>query len=160
MSISIRRLAASAAAAAALVLGVGASSASATPFISTTLGVTAIANNDYILTVTGHIEMSQADAQAACAHAGDPVDVELYGQDSGFTFGDDLLISKSAWATATMSCTTNSTGMNFSVSLTRDGDDLNEDRPGQDELYAYIYFLDIRTGTNHVDASPVVYRNF
>ena len=59
-----------------------------------------------------------------------------------------------------MSCTTNSTGMNFSVSLTRDGDDLNEDRPGQDELYAYIYFLDIRTGTNHVDASPVVLRNF
>ena len=50
--------------------------------------------------------------------------------------------------------------MNFSVSLTRDGDDLNEDRPGQDELYAYIYFLDIRTGTNHVDASPVVLRNF
>ena len=72
MNISIRRLAASAVAAAALVLGVGASSASATPFISTTLGVTAIANNDYILTVTGHIEMSQTDAQAACAHAGDP----------------------------------------------------------------------------------------
>ena len=47
-----------------------------------------------------------------------------------------------------MSCTTGSTGLNFSVSLTRDGDVLNEDRPGQDELYAYIYFLDIRTGTD------------
>ncbi len=160
MNASIRRLAASAIAAAALVVGVGASSASATSFITTNLGVTAIANNDYILTVTGHIEMSQADAQAACAFAGDPLDVELYGQDSGFTFGDDLLITKSAWAVATMSCTTNSTGMNFSVSLTRDGDDLNEDRPGQDELYAYVYFLDIRTGTSHVDASPVVLRNF
>lgn len=159
MNVSIRRLAASAAAATAIVLGVGASSASATPFISTNLAVTAIANNDYILTVTGHIEMSQADAQAACAHAGDPVDVELYGQDAGF-LADDLLLSKASWAAAVMSCTTNSTGMNFSVSLTRDGDDLNEDRPGQDELYAYIYFLDIRTGTNHVDASPVVLRNF
>ncbi len=159
MNVSIRRLAASAVAAAALVLGVGASSASATSFISTNLGVTAIANNDYILTVSGHIEMSQTDAQAACAHSGDPVDVELYGQDAG-VLADDLLISTSSWAAAAMSCTTNSTGLNFSVSLTRDGDDLNEDRPGQDELYAYIYFFDIRTGTAHVDASPVVYRSF
>ena len=59
-----------------------------------------------------------------------------------------------------MSCTTNSTGLNFSVSLTRDGDDLNEDRPGQDELYAYIYFLDIRTGTATWTPPRWCYRNF
>ena len=50
--------------------------------------------------------------------------------------------------------------MDFVVSLTRDGDVLNEDRPGQDELYAYVTFLDIRTGTTRVDASDVVLRNF
>ena len=94
MNVSIRRFAASAAAAVTLVLGVGASSASATDFITTNLGVTAIANNDYILTVTGHIQMTQSDAQAACDFSGDPVEVELYGQDPGF---DDLLISKSSW---------------------------------------------------------------
>ena len=46
--------------------------------------------------------MSKADAQAACAHAGDPVDVELYGQDAGI-LADDLLITKSAYAAAGMS---------------------------------------------------------
>ena len=59
-----------------------------------------------------------------------------------------------------MSCTTSATGLNYSASLTRDGDALNEDRPGQDELYAYVYFLDIRNGGTSVDASPVVTRNF
>ena len=99
MNISIRRLAASAAVAATLVLGVGASSASATPFISTDPRRHRHRQQRlHSSTVTGHIEMSQADAQAACAHTGDPVDVELYGQDAGITFADDLLIPKSSWA--------------------------------------------------------------
>ena len=160
MTVSIRRFASALVAATGLAVGIGASSASATPFISTTLGVTAIANNDYILSVNGHIEMSQADAQAACAHAGDPVDVELYGQDSVFRGGDDLLVRASEFAEATMTCTTSATGMDFRVSVTRDGDVLNEDRPGQDELYAYVTFFDIRTGSTSVDASNVVLRNF
>ena len=46
------------------------------------------------------------------------------------------------------------------MSVTRDGDVLNEDRPGQDELYAYVTFFDIRTGITSVDASNVVLRNF
>ena len=159
LRLAARRLAASLAAATALAIGIGASPASATSFMSTTLTVTAIANNDYIVRVSGHIEMSQADAQAACAFAGDPVDVELWGQDAGI-LADDLLITKSEWAAAAMSCTTSSTGLNYSVSVTRDGDVLNEDRPGEDELYGYVTFFDIRTGQNNVDASNVVSRSF
>ncbi len=157
MNASHRRFAAALVAATGLVVGIGASSASATSFLSTSLNVIAIANNDYILRVAGHIEMSQADAAAACAHAGDPVDVELYGKD---TLGDDLLISKAEYAAATMTCATSATGLDYLVSATRDGDVLNEDRPGDDELYAYATFFDIRTGTTHVDASNVVVRNF
>ncbi|HVF14803.1 MAG TPA: hypothetical protein VM942_09410 [Acidimicrobiales bacterium] len=159
MNVSIRRFATAVLAATGLVVGIGASAASATPFLASSLSVVAIANNDFILRVSGHIEMSQADAQAACAHPGDPVDVQLYGQDAG-VLGDDELISKAEYGAATMTCTTNSTGLNYVVSVTRDGDVLNEDRPGDDELYAYVTFLDIRTGTTHVDASNVVTRNF
>ena len=159
MNVSIRRFAAALAAATALAVGASASPASASDLMSTSLNVIAIQNNDYILRVSGHVTMSQADAQAACAFAGDPVDVELYGQDAGL-LADDLLVTKSEFAAATMSCTTSSTGLDYLVSVTRDGDVLNEDRPGQDELYAYTYFFDIRTGTTHVDASSVVTRNF
>ena len=63
--------------------------------------------------MNGHIEMSQADAQAACAHTGDPVDVELYGQDSAFRGGDDLLVRASEYAEATMTCATSATGLDF-----------------------------------------------
>ncbi len=159
MNASLRRFASALVAATGLAAGIGASPASATSFITSDLNVIAIANNDYILRVAGHIEMSQADAQAACAHAGDPVDVELWGQDAG-VLADDLLITKSEYAAAPMSCTTSATGLDFVVSVTRDGDVLNEDRPGQDELYAYITFFDIRTGSTHVDASDVEVRNF
>lgn len=159
MNVSIRRLAAAAVASAALVAGVGASPASAASFMTTNLNVIAIANNDYILRVSGHIEMSQADAQAACAHPGDPVDVQLYGKDAGI-LADDELITKAEFGAATMTCTTSTTGLDYLVSVTRDGDVLNEDRPGEDELYAYATFLDIRTGQTHVDASPVVTRSF
>ncbi|MEA2972623.1 MAG: hypothetical protein QOG82_1081 [Actinomycetota bacterium] len=59
-----------------------------------------------------------------------------------------------------MSCTTSATGMDFRVQVTRDGDAINEDRAGRDELYAYVTFFDIRTGITSVDASNVVLRNF
>ncbi len=159
MNASLRRFASALVAATGIAVGIGASSASATPFISTDLNVIAIANNDFILRVAGHIEMSQADAQAACAHAGDPVDVQLYGQDAGI-LADDELITKAEYAAATMTCSASGTGLDFVVSVTRDGDVLNEDRPGQDELYAYVTFFDIRTGTTHVDASDVEVRSF
>ncbi len=155
MHASIRRFASALVAAAGLAVGIGASSASAVPFVSATLGITAIADNDYIISVNGHVEMSQADAQAACSHPGDPVDVELYGDDFGF---DDLLISTSEFAAATMTCTTSASGMDYRVSLTRDGDVLNEDRPGEDELRALVTFLDIRTGTTTVAYSPLQLR--
>jgi hypothetical protein len=159
MNVSLRRFASALVASAGLVVALGASSASATPFMSTDLNVISIPNNDYILRVAGHIEMSIADALAACSHTGDPVDVELYGQDAGI-LADDLLITKSEYAAASMSCSPTSTGLDFVVSVTRDGDVLNEDRPGQDELYAYVTFFDIRTGTTHVNASDVEVRNF
>jgi|GEM_PF-5826015 len=159
MNASLRRFASALVATAGLAVGIGASSASATSFMSTDLNVISIPNNDYILRVAGHIEMSSADALAACSHAGDPVDVELYGQDAGI-LADDLLITKSEFAAAPMSCNPTSTGLDFVVSVTRDGDVLNEDRPGQDELYAYVTFFDIRTGQTHVNASDVEVRSF
>lgn len=135
--LSRRRAVVGLAAATALIIGIGAAPAGASAILSSHLSVTVLANNDYRLTVTGHVEMSPADATTACAQPGDPVRVELWGQDSGLNGADDLLIGKIEFDAAAMTCTVVSNGLNFSVQLIRDGDVLNEDY-GEDEIYAYV----------------------
>ena len=166
MNRSIRRFASALVATTALTIGIIASSASpasaiAAPFITTSLAISGpTALNIYTLTVSGHHEMTRLDAEIACADPGNPVKVELYGKDTGPLSRDDLLITEAEWDARVMNCTFGNTGMDYSVSIPVNGNVLDEDRPGNDELYASIRFFDFHFQQTILNDSNVLVGSF
>jgi len=156
MNVSIRRIASAFAAATALTI-IGASAASASGPLQSTLTVSnADSLNDVVVTVRGHLDVIPSTGQAICDRSGNPVDVEIWGQDPGW---DDLLITKTSFRSRPMTCEVDNDGLDFEVSIEVDGEVLNEG-VGTDEIYAYVTFNEIAGLGGQVDASNLVYRKF